>query len=97
MATITTDTLEGTINGTVSYHYDVFADVLYLRLIDQMETPSIGEETDDGMIELRTEDSNRLIGITIVSWWKRFGHGALPDSISEIQKRIEPLAQKVAA
>jgi Na+-translocating ferredoxin:NAD+ oxidoreductase RnfG subunit len=97
MATITTDTLEGTINGAVSYHYDVFADVLYLRLIDQMETPSLGEETEDGLIELRTEQTNQLVGITIVSWWKRFGHGALPDSISEIQKRIEPLARRVAA
>ena len=59
---VTTDTLEGTINGKVSYHYDVFADVLYLRLIDQMDMPSLGEETDDGMLELRTEETNQLIG-----------------------------------
>ena len=37
------------------------------------------------------------MGITIISWWKRFGHGALPDSIAEIQKQIEPLAKKVVA
>ena len=94
---VTTDTLEGTINGTLSYHYDVFADVLYLRLVSEMETPTLGEENDDGLIELRDERSNRLVGITIVNWWKRFGSGPLPDSIREIQQRIEPLALKVAA
>jgi uncharacterized protein YuzE len=75
----------------------VFADVLYLRLISDMNTPSLGEENDDGDIELHEEKTGRLIGITIISWWKRFGQGKLPDSISEIQKRIEPLAKKVAA
>ncbi len=95
---VTIDTIEGIINGTISYHYDVFADVLYLRNLADMETPSIGEENDEGMIELHDEKTDRLIGVTIVSWWKRYGQGAaLPDSISEIQKQIEPLAQKVAA
>jgi hypothetical protein len=94
---VTTDTLEGIINGTTSYHYDVFADVLYLRLLADMNTPSIGEENDEGLIELREEKTNRLIGVTIVSWWKRFGKGSLPDSISQIQQLIEPLAKKVAA
>jgi hypothetical protein len=75
----------------------VFADVLYLRLLTDMETASIGEENDDGNIELHDEKTGRLIGITVVSWWKRYGHGALPDSISEIQKFIEPVATKVAA
>ncbi len=95
MATI--DTIEGTVGNAISFHYDVFADVLYLRLLSDMETPSLGEENDDGFIELRDERTSRLIGLTIVSWWKRFGHGLLPDSISEIQKQIEPLAKKVAA
>jgi hypothetical protein len=94
---VTTDTIEGMVNSTLSYHYDVFADVLYLRLISDMNTPSLGEENDDGDIELHEEKTDRLIGLTIVSWWKRFGQGKLPDSISEIQKRIEPLANKLAA
>lgn len=62
-----------------------------------MNTASIGEENDDGLIELREETTGRLIGITVVSWWKRFGGGSLPDSISEIQRRIEPMVMKVAA
>jgi hypothetical protein len=96
MAT-TTDTLEGTINGTLSYHYDVGNDVLYLRLIADMETPALGEENEEGFIELREERTGRLLGITVVSWWKRFGRGDLPDSIREIQQRIEPLATRLAA
>jgi hypothetical protein len=93
----TIDTIEGTVGDVISFHYDVFADVLYLRLLSDMETPSLGEENDDGFIELRDERTSNLIGLTIVSWWKRFGHGSLPDSISEIQKQIEPMAKKVAA
>ena len=93
----TTNTIEGTINGTVSYHYDVFADVLYLRLVADMETPSLGDQNDDGDIELREEATGRLIGITVISWWKRFGHGSLPDSIRELAARIEPWAGRVAA
>ena len=94
---VTTDTIEGIIDGVISYHYDVFADVLYLRFLSDMQTSAVGDENDDGDIELHDEKTGRLIGLTIVSWWKRFGEGALPDSIREIQNRIEPLAKKVAA
>ena len=94
---VTTDTLEGTINRTVSYHYDVFSDVLYLRLVADMETPAVGEESDDGLIELRDQRTGRLVGITVVGWWKRFGRDDLPDSIQEIQRRVEPWAGKLAA
>jgi len=94
---VTTDTLEGTINGTISYRYDVAADVLYLRLIADLETPALGDETDDGLIELREESTGRLVGVTVVSWWKRFGKGNVPDSIRELQTKIEPWAGKIAA
>jgi hypothetical protein len=94
---VTTDTIEGIINSTVSYHYDVFADVLYLRLVSDMQTASIGEETDDGDVELHEESTGRLIGLTVISWWKRFGQGSLPDSLRELAAHIEPLAKKIAA
>ena len=45
---------------------------------------------------IREDGSNRLVGVTAVNWWKRFGRGQLPDSLREIQKVIEPLAQKLA-
>ena len=46
---------------------------------------------------LRREDDDRPVGLTVVNWWKRFGKGALPDSLEEIARLIEPLAMKVAA
>ncbi len=94
---VTTDTIEGIINDRFRFHYDIFTDVLYLRLLDAEGIPTIGDLTDNGDILLRDEVTNKPIGLTVISWWKRFGQGALPDSISEIQKRIEPLAGKVAA
>lgn len=94
---VTTETLEGTVDGAVSFHYHVHADVLYLRRLSHMDTPAIGDLTDEGDILLRDEVTDQPVGLTVVSWWKRFGQGPLPDSISEIQKQIEPLARKVAA
>jgi hypothetical protein len=94
---VKTDLIGGLIDGVCSFHYDIGSDVLYFRLLSDMRTPAIGNETDDGMIELRQENTDRLIGLTVISWWKRFGTGPLPDSISEIQKHIEPLAKNVTA
>lgn len=74
------DTVEGEINGSVSYHYDAIADVLYLRRAGTLDLPTLGEETDEGLIELRDEQSGELVGITVVSWRKRFGNGVFPDS-----------------
>ncbi len=93
---VKTDTLEGIVNDTLRFHYDMFADVLYLRLVEAEEIDTVGDVTDEGDILLRDETSGRAVGLTVVSWWKRFGQGTLPDSISEIQKQIEPLAKRVA-
>jgi hypothetical protein len=94
---VTTDTLEGFINNAYWYHYDAANDVLYLRLLSARQTTALGEETDDGFILLRDEKTDRPVGLTVVNWWKRFGEGALPDSISQIQSRIEPWAKNIAA
>jgi hypothetical protein len=94
---VTTDTLEGIIDETVHFHYDVFGDVLYLRLLTAMETQTYGDLTDDGDIVLRDQITDAPLGLTVVSWWKRYGHGSLPDSISEIQRHVEPLSKRVAA
>jgi len=37
-----------------------------------------------------------VIGITVVSWWKRFGKGSFPDSLREVKASIEPWAQRAA-
>jgi hypothetical protein len=95
---VTTDAIEGIVNQTLRFHYDLFADVLYLRLLEAEDAPTIGELTDEGDILLLDEKTNRPVGLTMISWWNRFGGGgSLPDSIREIQQRIEPLADKLAA
>ena len=94
---VKTDTLEGVIDESLHFHYDMFADVLYLRLLSAQGSSTYGDLNDDGDILLRDQATDRPVGLTIISWWKRFGLGPLPDSIAEIQRQIEPLAKKVAA
>ena len=94
---VKTDAIEGIVDDFLRFHYDIFADVLYLRLLSGEAKSSYGDLTDEGDILLRDELSNQPVGLTVVSWWKRFGRGNLPDSIAEIQRHIEPLASKLAA
>lgn len=79
---VKTDAIEGTIDQLLWFHYDLASDVLYLRLANHRERNALGEETDDGFILLRDEQTDEPIGLTIVNWWKRFGQGGLPDSMS---------------
>ena len=95
--THTVDTVEGIIDGAISYHYDVGNDVLYLRRVEHLDTPTLGEETDEGLIEERDEATDELVGLTIISWWKRFGSGPLPDSLATLASAVEPMARRIAA
>ena len=92
-----TDTIEGIINGTILYHYDVGSDVLYVRLLGHLQSPTLGDENDDGIIEEYLEDTDQLVGFTIVGWWQRYGTGQLPDSLAEIRRHVEPAAARLAA
>lgn len=89
---VTADAIEGTVNNALWFHYDVGNDVLYIRLAEQRETPALGEEQADGSILLRSEADDRPVGMTVVGWWKRFGTGPLPDSLSAIGQRVEAFA-----
>jgi uncharacterized protein YuzE len=91
------DAIEGMVGDKFRFHYDIGNDVLYIRLLDSEKIFSIGDLTDDGDILLREETTDRVIGITVISWWKRYGHGTLPDSIKEITQKIEPLVSRMAA
>lgn len=90
------ETIEGTLDA-VRFHYDVRGDVLYLRAVGHADDRAVGEETDDGYILLRDADTDRPVGLTIVSWWKRFGRGGLSDSLVELNRHIESAARKLAA
>jgi hypothetical protein len=95
---VKTDAIEGVVNDRYRFHYDIFADVLYIRLMGTDDISTVGDLTDDGDILLRDAKTDAAVGVTVVAWWKCFGQGiTLPDSISEIARRIEPLATKVAA
>ncbi len=91
-----TQSIEGSA-GSFWFHYDLGDDVLYLRFATERETESHGEETEDGFILLRALADDRVLGLTIVNWWKRFGQGALPDSMAGIAARIEPWAERAAS
>src|SRR5436190_19230963 len=97
MGQIQTETIEGLVGGKVWFHYDVTGDVLYLRASAHRNSPAVGEETDDGLLSLRHEVTDEPVGLTVVNWWKRFGRGQFPDSIKELESRIEPWARRVAA
>ncbi len=92
---VTSDTIEGYINDTYSYHYDVFADVLYIRSVASRGKMVIGEETDEGFTVFRDEEDN-FAGITFVCWWEHYGSGKVDyltlSSIAEcIEKQAVPL------
>ena len=91
------DAIEGTVNDVLWYHYDIASDVLYLRVARYRDIPTIADETEDGFILLRLENAEDVVGMTVVNWWKRFGTGEFPDSISRIEQAIEPWARRLAA
>ena len=93
---VSLESLEGVIDGYLWYHYDLSHDVLYLRLLAKMQAETYAEERPDGILVLRTAAEEKAVGLTIVNWWKRFGVGAIPDSLRLLQAQIEPWANKVA-
>lgn len=90
-------TLEGVVDACVTFHYDLSADVLYLRLIDHSETPAVGEDTPDDLVLFRDEETDDVVGLDVISWWKRFGDGTPLDSLREITRRIEPMVERLLA
>ncbi len=94
---IVTDTLEGSIDDVLWYHYDLVNDVLYIRMAAERDVETVSEETPDGLLLLRRIADDAPVGVTVVNWWKRFGSGARPDSIQALARSIEPWARRIAA
>ena len=91
------DVIEGTSDNGLWYHYDLANDVLYLRLASQRETPTFAEEDNRGILLLRSQKDESVIGMTVVNWWKCFGKGLLPDSLIGLERAIEPWTKNLAA
>ncbi|HEY2154586.1 MAG TPA: hypothetical protein VGH33_03085 [Isosphaeraceae bacterium] len=83
------DTLAGIIDSWLTFHYDIGNDVLYFARSGCRLRETFGEETPDGLILHRDAETDEVIKWTSISWWKRFGDGPLPDSMSELARRIE--------
>jgi hypothetical protein len=90
---VVTDTLEGTVNQTLWYHYDVPNDVLYLRFQSEREAETVSEETPSGILLVRRLDTDAVVGWTVVNWWPRFGKGKR-DSIRDLERSIESTIQE---
>ena len=73
----------GTVDGAIRFHWDVECDVLYLRLLSRAEAECYGDETDDRFVLLRALDDDAVVGMTIVSYWRRFGVGEPPEASDE--------------
>ena len=94
---VTLETLEGVLNGEWRYHYDVTADVLYLRLVSAEGVETVGDLNDDDDIVLHSVATDAAVGITVIGWWRRFGGStSLPDSLTDIERRIAPFAMRLA-
>ncbi len=92
-----TESIEGVTSRGLWFHYDIGRDVLYLRLLTSRDVTTVSEETEDGVLLLRREDTDEAVGLTAVSWWKRFGEGELPTSYQEVSDRVERWAPKQIA
>jgi hypothetical protein len=92
---VVTDTIEGVTGTGVWFHYDLVRDVLYLRQPESRDERTYAEENEEGILILRREDDERVVGLTSVNWWKQYGSGSLPDSLRGIEQSIEPWAKRL--
>ena len=68
-------------------------DVLYLQLLAKRGQEMFGEDTENGLYLMRTADGEAC-GLTIVSWWKRFGKGKVESATLEtLSHRVQESAR----
>ncbi|HLK56274.1 MAG TPA: hypothetical protein VKU00_06905 [Chthonomonadaceae bacterium] len=93
MAAICIDTIEGVVDDTLFFHFDLSNDVLYIRRNSTRNQTVYGEETTEGFTLLRTED-DEVAGLTIVNYWQRFGAGEVQKvTLQDLQQRVEQWTQ----
>ncbi len=91
---VTADTIEGMINRDLWYHYDIGSDVLYLSRVPERETTAFAEETSEGFLLRRCQETDRVVGMTVMNWWRDFGEGSFPDSLARIGQHIDLWSQQ---
>ena len=90
---VTVDTVEGRIDGDrISWHYDVFAAVMYVRLEADRDTPAVGDFDDHGVIHRRDEATGRLIGRTALGRRRLAERPGEADSLSGLARWAVALA-----
>jgi hypothetical protein len=89
--------IEGMISGKFHFRYDIAADRLQINLPSMDGMATSGEHTPAGDTLVRNLKTGTPVALTANNWWKRNGQGSLPDSISELEKHIEPLANSLSA
>lgn len=72
------ETIEGVWQETLFYHYDVTADVLYVRLCSRLGEPVYGEEDENGFHLMRSQADDALVGLSVIGYWRLFGANLTP-------------------
>ena len=67
------DTIEGTVDDVLWYHYDLANDVLYLRLAAHRDAPTYAEESAEGFLVVRPAADDGRDGITVVNGGRALG------------------------
>lgn len=93
---VTARSVEGVWGNALHYHLDLDNDVLYVRLLSKMDTEAYGEDTPEGFTLLRALDDDAVVGMVILSYWKRFGDGDVADAtLRAIERPVERFAGRL--
>lgn len=88
--------IEGVWGQALHYHLDLDNDVLYLRLLSRMDAEAYGEDTADGFTLLRSLEDDIVVGMVVVSYWKRFGTGAIEDAtLRAVESSVERVGRSL--
>ena len=80
------DTVQGRLPSGAIFHLDADNDVLYVWKDESSRCSTFGEETPEGYTAFHG-DSNELVGVTVVHFWRDFGRGSLEGApLSEIKE-----------
>jgi hypothetical protein len=91
------DTIEGVWQDSLSYHYDRFADVLYVERVDAADEEAYGQEEEPGCHMMRSLADDRLVGLTVVGYWRRYGGVSLTDlRAADLERKLEAYVGELA-